>query len=162
MRSGDEWVKACDRSSLRLLGSVGEPINPEAWRWYREVVGDSRCPIVDTWWQTETGGHMISPLAGVWPEKPGSATLPFFGVVPAVLDDKGNELEGAAEGLLMIKRPWPSVLRTVFGDHDRYETTYFGPFPGYYYTGDGCRRDEDGYYWITGRVDDVINVRKGQ
>ncbi|KAG1677246.1 hypothetical protein FOA52_013445 [Chlamydomonas sp. UWO 241] len=158
MRSGDEWVKACDRSSLKLLGSVGEPINPEAWRWYHEVVGDSRCPIVDTWWQTETGGHMITPLAGVWPEKPGSATLPFFGVAPAVLDEKGNELTGACEGVLAMKQPWPSVLRTVYGDHKRFEETYFGPFPGYYFTGDGCRRDEDGYFWITGRVDDVINV----
>ncbi|GAX78749.1 hypothetical protein CEUSTIGMA_g6186.t1 [Chlamydomonas eustigma] len=158
MRSGDEWVKACDRSSLKVLGSVGEPINPEAWRWYHEVVGDSRCPIMDTWWQTETGGHMITPLPGLWQEKPGSATLPFFGVVPAVLDEKGNELEGEAEGVLALKQPWPSTLRTVYNDHKRYEENYFGPFPGYYFSGDGCRRDADGYYWITGRVDDVINV----
>mmetsp|Transcript_3414 Transcript_3414/g.7432 ORF Transcript_3414/g.7432 Transcript_3414/m.7432 type:complete len:561 (+) Transcript_3414:101-1783(+) len=158
MAKGDGYVHKYRRTSLRLLGTVGEPINPEAWRWYHEVVGDSRCPIVDTWWQTETGGHMITPLAGVWPEKPGSATLPFFGVVPVVLDEKGNELVGEAEGVLAIKQPWPSTLRTVYGDHKRYEENYFGPFPGYYFTGDGCRRDADGYFWITGRVDDVINV----
>jgi len=158
MRSGDQWVKATSRKSLEILGSVGEPINPEAWRWYHEVVGDSRCPIVDTWWQTETGAHMITPLPGAWAEKPGSATLPFFGVQPVIVDDKGNELQGECEGLLMIRAPWPSTLRTVYGDHERYESNYFGPFPGYYFTGDGARRDADGYYWITGRVDDVINV----
>jgi acetyl-CoA synthetase len=158
MRSGDDHVTKHDRSSLRLLGTVGEPINPEAWKWYHEVVGDKKCPIVDTWWQTETGGHMITNLPTAWPEKPGSATLPFFGVVPVVLDEKGNELQGACEGYLAIKQPWPACMRTIYGDHARFEATYFAPFPGYYFTGDGCRRDADGYYWITGRVDDVINV----
>lgn len=158
MRSGDEWVTKHDRSSLRILGTVGEPINPEAWKWYHEVVGGGNCPIVDTWWQTETGGHMITNLPAAWLEKPGSATFPFFGVQPAVVDDKGNELEGECEGYLCIKSPWPSTLRTVYGDHERYQTNYFRPFPGYYFSGDGCRRDADGYYWITGRVDDVINV----
>jgi len=159
MAKGDEYVRKHDRSSLRLLGSVGEPINPEAWRWYHEVVGEGRCPIVDTWWQTETGGIMITPLPGAWATKPGSATLPFFGVQPCVLDpEKGTELEGACEGVLCVKQPWPSMMRTVYGDHERYEATYFQAYPGYYFSGDGCRRDEDGYYWITGRVDDVINV----
>ncbi|GFR48182.1 hypothetical protein Agub_g10030 [Astrephomene gubernaculifera] len=158
MGFGDQWVEQCDLSSLRILGSVGEPINPEAWRWYNQVVGKGKCPIMDTWWQTETGGHMITPLPGAWTEKPGSATLPFFGVRPAVLDEKGNELQGECEGVLAIAQPWPSTLRTVYGDHERYQSNYFGPFPGYYFTGDGCRRDADGYYWITGRVDDVINV----
>ena len=159
MGFGNNWVTKHQRTSLRLLGSVGEPINPEAWRWYNDVVGDDRCPIVDTWWQTETGGNMITPLPGVWPTKPGSATLPFFGVEPVVLDpESGKELEGAAEGVLCIKKPWPSMLRTVYGDHDRYESVYFQAYKGYYFTGDGCRRDKDGYIWITGRVDDVINV----
>ena len=158
MSQGDEPVKKHDRSSLRLLGTVGEPINPEAWRWYYKVVGDSRCPIVDTWWQTETGGILITPLPGGWPQKPGSATLPFFGVEPAIVDENGNELEGPASGLLVIKRPWPSIMRTIYGDHERFEETYFTRFKGYYFTGDGSTRDEDGFYWLTGRVDDVINV----
>jgi acetyl-CoA synthetase len=156
---GDEFVTQCDRSSLRLLGTVGEPINPEAWRWYYEVVGDSRCPIVDTWWQTETGGILITPLPGATDLKPGSATKPFFGIEPVVLDPQtGEELQGATSGVLAIKQPWPSQMRTVYGDHERFENTYFDQYKGYYFTGDGCRRDEDGYYWITGRVDDVINV----
>lgn len=158
MREGDDWVTKTSRSSLRLLGSVGEPINPEAWEWYHRVVGDRRCPIVDTWWQTETGGAMITPLPGATPLKPGSATLPFFGVQPALLDTEGNLLDGAAEGCLVIKDSWPGQMRTVWGDHDRFFQTYFSTFKGYYFTGDGCRRDEDGYYWITGRIDDVINV----
>lgn len=158
MRAGDLYVKEHLRDSLRILGSVGEPINPEAWRWYHDVVGDGRCPIVDTWWQTETGSHMITPLPNAWPQKPGSATLPFFGVVPVLVDEKGNEVKGEGEGYLCIKNAWPSCLRTVYGDHDRYETNYFKPFPGYYFSGDGARRDKDGYIWITGRVDDVINV----
>jgi len=161
MACGDAPVKSRSRSTLKLLGTVGEPINPEAWRWYSEVVGEGRCPIVDTWWQTETGGHMITPLAGAWAQKPGSATLPFFGVAPVILDPStGKELpaEGAVEGVLCLKQPWPSCIRTVYGDHKRMEEVYFAPYPGYYFTGDGCRRDADGYYWITGRVDDVINV----
>eukprot|EP00892_Ulva_mutabilis_P006453 jgi/Ulvmu1/417/UM001_0424.1 len=159
MSHGDEPVKRHDRSSLEILGTVGEPINPEAWRWYEEVVGESNCPIVDTWWQTETGGHMITPLPGAWAEKPGSATLPFFGVLPAILDpESGKELEGEAEGVLCIKQAWPSTIRAVYGDPDRYEATYFSAYKGYYFSGDGARRDADGYYWITGRVDDVINV----
>jgi acetyl-CoA synthetase len=158
MAQGEEWVKKHDRSSLRILGTVGEPINPEAWRWYDRVVGDGRCPIVDTWWQTETGGVLITPLPGEWKTKPGSATKPFFGVVPAILDDKGKELDGAATGFLVLKHPWPGIMRTVYGDHSRFEQTYFSKFNGYYLTGDGCRRDDDGYYWLTGRVDDVINV----
>ncbi|MGD9601916.1 MAG: acetate--CoA ligase [Gammaproteobacteria bacterium] len=158
MGQGDAPVKRCARSSLRLLGSVGEPINPEAWEWYYQVVGDARCPIVDTWWQTETGGILISPLPGARPLKPGSATLPFFGVEPALLDEKGNELTGATSGALVIKRSWPGQMRTVYGDHERFRDTYFRMFPGYYFTGDGARRDADGYYWITGRIDDVINV----
>jgi acetyl-CoA synthetase len=143
---------------LRTLGSVGEPINPEAWEWYYHVVGDSRCPIVDTWWQTETGGILITPLPGATDLKPGSATRPFFGVEPALLDDQGQEIHGAGAGSLVIKRSWPGQMRTVFGDHERFIETYFKMFPGHYFTGDGARRDEDGYYWITGRVDDVINV----
>ncbi len=155
---GNEFVTKHSRKSLRILGTVGEPINPEAWRWYHEVVGDSRCPIVDTWWQTETGGIMITPLPGSHPLKPGSATLPYFGVQPMLVDDQGKELEGAASGILTIKHPWPGIMRTVYGDHERFKQTYFSTFKGLYFTGDGCRRDEDGYYWITGRVDDVINV----
>ena len=158
MREGDGPVKAASRKSLRLLGSVGEPINPEAWLWYHRVVGDGRCPIVDTWWQTETGGILISPLPGATPLKPGSATRPFFGVVPQLVDEQGNVLEGATSGNLVIAESWPGQMRTVFGDHDRFVSTYFRTYPGKYFTGDGCRRDEDGYYWITGRVDDVINV----
>lgn len=158
MREGEGPVKKCSRASLRLLGSVGEPINPEAWEWYHRVVGDDRCPIVDTWWQTETGGILITPLAGAIDEKPGSATLPFFGIKPAVVDAGGAALEGAAEGNLLITDSWPGQMRTVYGDHQRFIDTYFKAYPGNYFTGDGVRRDEDGYYWITGRVDDVINV----
>jgi len=158
MAQGDEPVKSTDRSSLKLLGTVGEPINPEAWEWYHEVVGDKRCPIVDTWWQTETGGILISPLPGATDLKPGSATKPFFGVVPALVDEQGNILEGATSGNLVITRPWPGMMRSVYGDHQRFYETYFQMYPGYYFTGDGARRDEDGYYWITGRVDDVLNV----
>ncbi len=159
MSAGEDPVKKTSRGSLRLLGTVGEPINPEAWEWYNRVVGDSRCPIVDTWWQTETGAHMLTPLPGATPLKPGSATFPFFGVQPVLLDDQGNEIEGnPASGNLAIKHPWPSQMRTVYGDHRRYFETYFQMYPGYYFTGDGAKRDEDGYYWITGRVDDVLNV----
>ena len=158
MAQGNEPVTRSSRKSLRILGTVGEPINPEAWEWYYNIVGDKRCPIVDTWWQTETGGILITPLPGACKLKPGSAALPFFGVVPALLDDEGKELDGAAEGGLVIKRAWPGMMRTVFGDHDRFIETYFKMYPGNYFTGDGARRDEDGFYWITGRVDDVINV----
>ena len=159
MAVGEAPVKATSRKSLRLLGSVGEPINPEAWEWYNRVVGDNRCPIVDTWWQTETGAHLITPLPGATPLKPGSATFPFFGVLPCLLDDEGNEIEGnPASGNLAIKYPWPSLMRSLYGDHRRFFETYFQMYPGYYFTGDGARRDEDGYYWITGRVDDVLNV----
>ncbi|SEM46443.1 acetyl-coenzyme A synthetase [Pseudoxanthomonas sp. GM95] len=158
MRDGDAPVKKTSRKSLRLLGTVGEPINPEAWRWYYEVIGDSRCPIVDTWWQTETGGHLITPIPGATALKPGSATVPFFGVQPAVVDANGAILEGEAEGNLVITDSWPGQMRTVYGDHQRFIDTYFRTYPGSYFTGDGCRRDADGYYWITGRVDDVINV----
>ncbi|MCP5299841.1 MAG: acetate--CoA ligase [Chromatiaceae bacterium] len=159
MGAGEEPVKKTSRKSLRLLGTVGEPINPEAWEWYHRVVGDERCPIVDTWWQTETGAHMLTPLPGATALKPGSATTPFFGVQPVLLDDQGNEIAGnPAEGNLAIKHPWPSMMRTVYGDHKRFFETYFAMYPGYYFTGDGARRDEDGYYWITGRVDDVLNV----
>jgi acetyl-CoA synthetase len=158
MQAGEEPVKKTSRSSLRLLGSVGEPINPEAWEWYHRVVGDDRCPIVDTWWQTETGGILITPLPGAIKLKPGSATLPFFGVVPEVVDAEGKVLSGACEGNLVIADSWPGQMRTVYGDHERFEQTYFSTYPGKYFTGDGCRRDADGYYWITGRVDDVINV----
>ncbi len=158
MRAGDEPVKKTSRKSLKLLGTVGEPINPEAWEWYYHVVGEGRCPIVDTWWQTETGGHMITPLPGATPLKPGSATRPFFGVVPAVVDDQGQVLGGEASGNLVITRSWPGQMRTVYGDHQRFVDTYFKMYPGNYFTGDGVRRDADGYYWITGRVDDVLNV----
>ncbi|WP_282604860.1 acetate--CoA ligase [Pelagibius sp. Alg239-R121] len=158
MREGEGPVKSTDRSSLRLLGSVGEPINPEAWEWYHKVVGDERCPIVDTWWQTETGGILITPLPGATPLKPGSATRPFFGIKPVLVDAEGGLLEGAAEGNLCIADSWPGQMRTVYGDHERFIQTYFSNYPGKYFTGDGCRRDGDGYYWITGRVDDVINV----
>ncbi|MCH9828675.1 MAG: acetate--CoA ligase [Gammaproteobacteria bacterium] len=158
MREGDEPVTKHSRASLRLLGSVGEPINPEAWNWYYKVVGDSRCPIVDTWWQTETGGIMITPLPGATALKPGSASLPFFGIEPALVDDKGVELQGATSGNLIIKDSWPGQMRSVYGDHERFVQTYFSTYPGSYFTGDGARRDEDGYYWITGRVDDVLNV----
>ncbi len=158
MREGEEPVKRTSRKSLRLMGSVGEPINPEAWRWYYEVVGDSRCPVVDTWWQTETGGILISPLPGATDLKPGSATLPFFGVQPALVDANGAFLEGEAEGNLVLLDSWPGQMRSVYGDHPRFIDTYFRAYPGTYFTGDGCRRDADGYYWITGRVDDVINV----
>ena len=158
MREGDDPVKRTDRSSLRLLGSVGEPINPEAWNWYHTVVGDSRCPIVDTWWQTETGGILITPLPGATALKPGSATRPFFGVQPALVDNDGKILDGAAEGNLVLLDSWPGQMRTVYGDHERFEQTYFSTYDGMYFSGDGARRDEDGYYWITGRVDDVLNV----
>ena len=159
MREGDEWVTKTDRSSLRLLGSVGEPINPEAWDWYHRVVGERRCPIVDTWWQTETGAAMITPLPGATALKPGSATRPMFGVQPALVDaEKGTILEGTTSGALVITDSWPGQMRTVYGDHQRFFDTYFSQYPGYYFTGDGSRRDEDGYYWITGRIDDVINV----
>ena len=158
MREGEEPVKKTSRKSLRLLGSVGEPINPEAWRWYYEVVGDSRCPVVDTWWQTETGGILISPLPGAIDQKPGSATLPFFGVRPALVNTDGQIQDGPTEGNLVLLDSWPGQMRTVDGDHQRFIDTYFRTYPGSYFTGDGCRRDEDGYYWITGRVDDVINV----
>jgi acetyl-CoA synthetase len=158
-RAGDEPVKRYSRKSLRILGTVGEPINPEVWRWYHDVVGEGRCAVVDTWWQTETGGIMITPLPGAIRPKPGSATLPFFGVDPVVLDEAGTELEGNdVRGNLCIRRPWPGQARTLYGDHQRFRETYFSRFPGYYFTGDGCLRDEHGYYWITGRVDDVLNV----
>ena len=158
MGAGDSYVEKTSRESLKLLGTVGEPINPEAWEWYHRVVGDSRCPIVDTWWQTETGAHMLTPLPGVTELKPGSATHPFFGVQPILLDSEGSEIKGEGEGLLMIKASWPSQIRSVYGDHQRCIDTYFSPYPGYYFTGDGAKRDADGYYWITGRVDDVLNV----
>ncbi len=158
MREGEGPVKKASRASLRLLGSVGEPINPEAWLWYHRVVGDARCPIVDTWWQTETGGILISPLPGATDLKPGSATKPLFGIVPELVDAEGKVLEGAATGNLVLTRSWPGQMRTVYGDHQRFADTYFKTYPGKYFTGDGCRRDADGYYWITGRVDDVINV----
>jgi acetyl-CoA synthetase len=158
MREGDAWVEKTSRASLRILGSVGEPINPEAWEWYHKVVGDGRCPIMDTWWQTETGGHMITPLPGAIDLKPGSATRPFFGVVPQIVDADGKVLEGACEGNLVIADSWPGQMRTVWADHERFFQTYFTTYPGKYFTGDGCRRDEGGDYWITGRVDDVINV----
>jgi len=158
MREGDAYVRESDRSSLRLLGSVGKPINPEAWSWYYNVVGEERCPVVDTWWQTETGGILISPLPGATDLKPGSATRPYFGVQPAIVDGEGKELDGAAEGNLIIKDSWPGQMRTIWGDPQRFIEAYFSTFPGNYFTGDGARRDEDGYYWITGRVDDVLNV----
>ena len=158
MREGEDPVKKTSRSSLKLLGTVGEPINPEAWMWYYNVVGDGKCPIVDTWWQTETGGILITPLPGAIAQKPGSATKPFFGIQPEILDAEGNILEGACEGSLCLADSWPGQMRTVYGDHQRFIETYFSQFEGKYFTGDGCKRDEDGYYWITGRVDDVINV----
>ena len=158
MREGDAPVLVSKRTSLRLLGSVGEPINPEAWNWYHRVVGNGQCPIVDTWWQTETGGALISPLAGATALKPGSATRPYFGIRPMILDNEGNVLEGACEGNLVIADSWPGQMRTVYGDHQRFIDTYFKTFAGVYTTGDGARRDEDGYYWITGRIDDVLNV----
>ncbi len=158
LREGDAPVKKTSRASLRILGSVGEPINHEAWMWYHDVVGEGRCPIVDTWWQTETGGHMITPIPGAIATKPGSATKPFYGVEPVIVDGEGKPMEGACEGNLCIADAWPGMMRTVFRDHERFEQTYFSTFKGMYFTGDGCRRDEDGYYWITGRVDDVINV----
>ena len=158
MAEGDKAIEGTDRSSLRILGSVGEPINPEAWEWFYKKIGDSRCPVVDTWWQTETGGFMITPLPGATMLKPGSATLPFFGVRPAIVDNLGEPLEGAAEGNLVIIDSWPGQARTLFGDHDRFEQTYFSTFKGMYFSGDGARRDEDGYFWITGRVDDVLNI----
>ena len=158
MGAGDEHVRRTSRKSLKLLGTVGEPINPEAWEWYNRVVGKGKCPIVDTWWQTETGGIMIVPLPGATPTKPGSATRPFFGVQPALVDNEGKELEGATEGNLVIKDSWPGQSRSIWGDHERFVQTYFSSFKGVYTTGDGARRDADGYYWITGRVDDVINV----
>ena len=158
MAQGDEYVKSSSRNSLRVLGTVGEPINPEAWEWYYKVVGDSKCPIVDTWWQTETGAMMITPLAGSTPLKPGSATKPFLGIEPALLDENGKEIEGEGSGNLVIKSSWPSQIRSVYGDHQRCIETYYSMYPGYYTTGDGARRDKDGYYWITGRVDDVLNV----
>ncbi|BBN82751.1 acetyl-coenzyme A synthetase [Pseudoalteromonas sp. A25] len=158
MAKGDEPTATSNRASLRILGSVGEPINPEAWSWYYDKIGNGACPIVDTWWQTETGGIMITPLPGATDMKPGSATRPFFGIAPALFDAQGNDLPGAAEGNLVILDSWPSQARTVYGDHERFEQTYFSAYPGVYFTGDGCRRDEDGYYWITGRVDDVLNV----
>ena len=158
MREGDAPVKKTSRASLRILGSVGEPINPEAWLWYHRVVGDERCPIVDTWWQTETGGHLITPLPGATALKPGSATRPFFGIKPEIVDGEGKPLAGATEGNLCILDSWPGQMRTLYGDHKRFIEAYFTTFPGKYFTGDGCRRDADGYYWITGRVDDVLNV----
>ncbi|XP_060793909.1 acetyl-coenzyme A synthetase, cytoplasmic isoform X2 [Neoarius graeffei] len=158
MKYGSEPVHKYKRNSLKILGTVGEPINPEAWQWYYSVVGEKRCPIVDTFWQTETGGHVLTPLPAATPLKPGSATFPFFGVVPAILNESGEELEGPNEGYLVFKQPWPGMMRTVYRNHQRFETTYFKKFPGYYVTGDGCRRDKDGYYWITGRIDDMLNV----
>ena len=158
MSKGEDFVKKTTRASLRILGTVGEPINPEAWEWYYNIVGDSRCPIIDTWWQTETGGHLITPLPGATNLKPGSATLPFFGIEPCLIDDKGNQIKQAGEGALCFKRSWPGQMRTIFGDHDRFMSTYFKTYPGFYFSGDGARRDSDNYYWITGRVDDVINV----
>jgi acetyl-CoA synthetase len=158
-REGDEWVKRYSRHSLRVLGSVGEPINPEIWTWYHDVVGEKRCSVVDTWWQTETGGILITPLPGATACKPGSATFPFFGVEPVLVDEQGNEIEGnGVSGNLCIRHSWPGMARTIYGDHNRFQETYFTRYPGLYFTGDGCRRDEDGYYWITGRVDDVLNV----
>ncbi|MEX2515486.1 MAG: acetate--CoA ligase [Gammaproteobacteria bacterium] len=158
MGQGDELVTKTNRSSLRILGTVGEPINPEAWEWYYNVIGEKRCPVIDTWWQTETGGHLITPLPGATDLKAGSVTLPFFGIEPCLVDDKGKELDGPAEGALCIKRAWPGMMRSIYGDHQRFLDTYFKMFPGKYFSGDGARRDEDGYYWITGRIDDVINV----
>jgi acetyl-CoA synthetase len=156
--AGDEWVQKSSRKSLRILGSVGEPINPEAWEWYFNVVGEQKCPVIDTWWQTENGGILIAPLPGATDLKAGSATRPLFGIVPEIVDGDGNTNEGEGSGNLCIKEPWPGMTRTVFGDHERFIQTYFTTYKGKYFSGDGCRRDADGYYWITGRVDDVINV----
>jgi acetyl-CoA synthetase len=158
MGAGDQFVENTSRQSLRLLGTVGEPINPEAWEWYHRVVGEGRCPIVDTWWQTETGGQMLTSLPGAIDMKPGSATKPFFGIEPALLDNDGNEIDGPGDGLLVIKRSWPGQIRSIYGDHQRMIETYFSTHPGYYFTGDGARRDADGDYWFTGRVDDVLNI----
>ena len=158
MREGEEWIRRTSRRSLRILGTVGEPINPDVWLWYYDHVGEQRCPIVDTWWQTETGGILITPIPGATPLKPGSATRPFFGVEPIIVDNEGKRVEGAGEGNLCLARAWPGMMRTVFGDHRRFVATYFSAFPGLYFTGDGARRDENGFYWLTGRVDDVINV----
>jgi acetyl-CoA synthetase len=158
MREGEEYVRRTSRRSLRILGSVGEPINPEAWLWYYDHIGQQRCPVVDTWWQTETGGILITPIPGATPLKPGSATRPFFGIEPVIVDNDHNVINGPGEGNLCIARAWPGMMRTVFGDHQRFVQTYFSTFPGLYFTGDGARRDEDGFYWLTGRVDDVINV----
>jgi acetyl-CoA synthetase len=158
LKAGDEHVTKTDRSSLRLLGTVGEPINEEAWEWYYDVVGEGHCPIIDTWWQTETGGHMLTPLPGVTDLKPGSATKPFLGIDPMILNQEGQELTDACEGILCIRGSWPGQMRTVYKNHDRFIQTYFSTYEGLYFTGDGARRDEDGYYWVTGRVDDVINV----
>jgi acetyl-CoA synthetase len=158
MREGEDWIRRTSRRSLRILGTVGEPINPDVWLWYYDHVGEQRCPIVDTWWQTETGGILITPIPGATPLKPGSATRPFFGVEPVIVDNDGKRVEGAGEGNLCLARAWPGMMRTVFGDHRRFVATYFSAFPGLYFTGDGARRDEDGFYWLTGRVDDVINV----
>uniref|UniRef100_G3PWI6 Propionate--CoA ligase n=1 Tax=Gasterosteus aculeatus aculeatus TaxID=481459 RepID=G3PWI6_GASAC len=158
MKYGREPLQKYDLSSLRILGTVGEPINPEAWQWYHEAVGQGRCPVVDTFWQTETGGHVLTPLPAATPLKPGSATFPFFGVDPTILNEHGEELEGEGEGYLVFRRPWPGIMRTVYENHERFENTYFKKFPGFYVTGDGCRRDKDGYYWITGRIDDMLNV----
>jgi acetyl-CoA synthetase len=158
MREGEEWIRRTSRRSLRILGTVGEPINPDVWLWYYDHVGEQRCPIVDTWWQTETGGILITPIPGTTPLKPGSATRPFFGVEPVIVDNHGEPVDGAGEGNLCLARSWPGMMRTVFGDHLRFVATYFSTFPGLYFTGDGARRDEDGFYWLTGRVDDVINV----
>lgn len=155
---GDDFVKKTSRKSLRILGTVGEPINPEAWEWYYHIVGEGRCPIVDTWWQTETGGHLITPLPGATDLKPGSASKPFFGIQPAIVDENGNELKGECQGNLVMKHPWPGQMRSVYGDHQRFIDTYFSQYPGMYFSGDGCKRDADGYYWITGRVDDVLNI----
>src|SRR5947209_2352898 len=158
IRQGDQWPEGHDLSSLRLLGSVGEPINPAAWKWYHKVIGKERCPIVDTWWQTETGAIMISPIPGATPAKPGSATLPLPGVFPEILDDKGNKIEGAGKGFLVLTQPWPAMLRTLYKDPERFKENYFSRFPGIYFTGDAATRDNDGYIWVLGRVDDVINV----
>jgi acetyl-CoA synthetase len=158
MREGESFVKTTKRKSLRILGTVGEPINPEAWLWYYRVIGEERCPVVDTWWQTETGGILISPLPGATDLKPGSATKPLFGIQPVIVDQEGREVRGAGQGNLCIIDSWPGQMRTVFRDHERFKQTYFSTYPGKYFTGDGCRRDQDGYYWITGRVDDVLNV----
>ena len=156
MKEGNSYIEKCDLSSLRILGTVGEPINPEAWNWYSSIVGKDKCPVIDTWWQTETGGHLISPIPGVSKLKPGSATKPYFGIDAAIVDDNGNILDGECEGKLCILDSWPGQMRTVYGDHQRFIDTYFSQFKGKYFTGDGCRRDKDGFYWITGRVDDCI------